>query len=703
MRSTWTHVLICALLIVVRTQALRSEKLKSERNAEVEDSSNQDALLDLDKELKDDLKSSNLSVLPPIFLFEYTNGTNATNDDKSKRTIDSHLGYGFQGNNLISGHYNYYFPAGKSGTTVSIEESISPFLPKTIVESENQYNGDRRENNFFNQKSNNAKNQQPPRYDQTQAFFPQRTKLQKSSANLGSYQETSTIPSTHLSPFSTVTQGLSAYNSLSTTPNMIFESTTPSSSQVNAENSTPESLANITPAAYRSKYRFGPYNTPRTTIPEIRDPNSQEDYYSQPDDDLTNYPKYSVENGVKYEHKIVWKYPDGRVSDTPPTSYVTHPKSSTPKTITSNFPTGRYKNKPTNFHSINTHIYNNPSQSIYSQTPAQFPKDDSELKNSNQFPPNDFSDSSYESVDIPSSQLPPHKVVYQNSFNMKPNMRHRFPSNSPHRNNQRISNYNSAKTARPVLKYAVNSPNPEYIGTTENPGKIGSEKFSPEAQNYINKMLASGKFHKNSYGHKIVDPQYNDLLKFNPSISQYIKNPSSILNAQPTFVQAGNSLIPVIILRVDGAPPVQQKATPNINLKALLQQYLTQYAQSLNEMNQDSSYDLGNDYYSRPQSSKGGNPISDLTELTQSLSQYSDDPDIANGFQQRFPQSNRYDRRHYQSSNYVPIVKQGHRFMEDEAKMIETVNRYTSQGRKPQKVKNVEIIDGPRYTNYHRS
>lgn len=676
---------ICALLIVGRIQALRSEELKSERK-EVEDSSNQDALLDLDKELKDDPRSSNLSVLPPIILFEYTNGTNGTNDDKSKRTIDSSLGYGLQGNNLLSGHYNYYFPAGKSGTTVSIEESISPFLPKTIVEpvkNTNQYNGDLRESNFFNQKLNTPN--QVPHYDHTQVFFGQRTRLQKTD-NSG-YQESSTSP-TSVSP----DLGLSAYNSFSTTPNPVYQPTTYSPVNYDASTEanggpTPESLSNITPAAYRSKYRFGPYNTPR---PET---NSAEDYYSPPDDELGNYPKYSVENGVKYEHKIVWKYPDGRVSDTPPTSYVTYSKP-TPKTVASaNFQSLRHKSKP-NFQTSITHVYK-PNQSVYSQRPAQFPNDES--KDNDQFPPNSFSEGNYDSGSLDSHS--PHKV-YQNSF--KSGMRHRFPSGAAHRGNQRIS-YNSAKTTRPVPKYAVNSPNPEYIGTTENPGKIGdSTKFTSEAQNYFNKMLA-GKLSKNSYGHKIVDPQYNDLLKYNPSISQYIKNPSSILNAQPTFVQAGNSLIPVIILRVDGAPPVPQKATPNINLKALLQQYLTQYAQSLSEMSQDSSYDLGNDYYTRAQNAKGGNPISDLTELTQSLSQYSDDPDIASGFQNRHSQRNRYDRRQYQSSNYVPIVKQGQRFIEDEAKMIETVNRYTSQGKKPQRVKNVEIIDDPRFTTYHRS
>lgn len=673
MRSAWTHV-ICTLLVVGRTQALQSQLHESERKAGVEDISNHDSLLDLDRELKYDLKNKNISLLPPLFLFEYTNGTNVTNDDKSKRTIDGVLGYGFQSNNINSGHYNYYFPAGKSGTTVSIEESISPFQPKTIVEQDNNSaNPNQYERNYFsNQKSNQH-------YDETQAYFRQRTKLLKTS-------ETPIIPNAPLNAYATESPGLSAYNSISTTGKSNLEVTTPSARENNGltESSTPESLLDITPAAYRSKYRFRPYGNPRPTASEHRTPNSQEDYYSAPEDDLSNYPKYSVENGVKYEHKIVWKYPDGRVSDTPPTSYVTYSKP-TPKTVTSsNFQTNAYKDK-----SNIPHIYN-PSPSIYSQKPAQFLKDDTKVKN-NQYPQSAFAD--YESERDPSQ--PTQKLVYQNSFNMKPGTRHRF---SGHRLNQRIS-YNSAKTVRPISKYAVNSPNPEYIETTENPGKLDSDKVRNEAQNYFNKMYNDAKFSKNSYGHKIVDPQYDDLLKYNPSISQYIKNPASILNAQPTFVQAGNSLIPVIILRVDGVPPARQKATPNINLKALLQQYLTQYAQSLNEMSKDSSYELGNDYVKKHKET----PISDLTEFTENLSQYSNTPDIAAGFHNKFIHNNRYDRRHYQASNYVPIVKQGQRFMEDEAKMIETVNRYTSQGRKTQKIKNVEIIDDPRYTTYHRS
>lgn len=112
--------------------------------------------------------------------------------------------------------------------------------------------------------------------------------------------------------------------------------------------------------------------------------------------------------------------------------------------------------------------------------------------------------------------------------------------------------------------------------------------------------------------------QYSDLLNYNPSISQYIKNPASILNVQPTFVQAGNSLIPVIILRVDGVPPIQPKATPNVNLKALLQQYLVQYARNIEELARQSNYDLGDDQSPKDQTSFSTSPVRDLARLAPS-------------------------------------------------------------------------------------
>lgn len=689
------------------------------------------------------------------------------------------MGYGFQGNNFLSGKYNYYFPAGKSGTTVSIEESISPFLPKTIIErvkpiteepeNPNKYDGDRRENKYFAKNSvtsSTVQNYRVPftdyQYDHTQAIFGQRTKLQKTTADFGSYAGFSTTPRTHLSPYTTASPDLKlstdfgSHNTFSSTPRSTNQPVYQSTNQQNAyspgvisktesplydEYSTaaPFEHQHITPAAYHANYNFDPYSSHRTILESASSPKQAEptaDYYSASLEALRNYPRYTVENGVRYEHKIVWKYPDGRISDTPPSpspasyrnSYSEY-MSQKPAPVV-NYENIRYNSRP-NYQQQQKQQpqnYNLASQSIYSQKPAQFPKQESEVQKANQFVSSaSFSQQSTNYSPGTSESSLPYEVVYQNPYSTKQNPRkgvHGFSSTQYHfgqRGGQK-NPYHFQESRRPVPKYAVNSPNPDYVATTENPTKADStessklftssgqlsssvlSKYTPDAQRYLSKVFAPGKNSvTNSYGGK-VDPQYADLLKYNPSISQYIKNPSSILNAQPTFVQAGNSLIPVIILRVDGAPPVQPKATPNINLKALLQQYLTQYAQGLSDMTQDSSYDLGNEYYIKSQASGVSNPISDLTQLTKSLSQFSQNPTVATEYQTRFSQNSEYDKRQYKPSGYVPILKQGRRQEQNEEdRIIETVNRYTMQGKQPQKVKSVEIIEDPRYTSYNSS
>ncbi|XP_033209885.1 uncharacterized protein LOC117168384 [Belonocnema kinseyi] len=792
MRFAWTHIFFALLSIASSLASKSNHRLQSERKAEeVEDSSNQDALIELDDELKDleyrlkdELSNGDLPILPPLILLDFTNGTNST-DDKFKRTINGNLGYGFQGNNLLAGKYNYYFPAGKSGTTVSIEESISPFLPKTIIErvkpiteepeNSNNSDGDKGENKYFTKNavtSSTVQNHRVPfsdhQYEHTRAIFGQRTKLQKTTSDFGSFSGFSTTPKTHLSFHTTESPDLKlstafgSYNSFSSTPRPtyqpVYESTNkpnayssgvsyPSStteSPLNDEYSTsaPSDHQQITPAAYHANYNFDPYSSQRTILEpasKLKQTESTADYYSASMEALSNYPRYTVENGVRYEHKIVWKYPDGRVSDTPPspppspTSYINSYSEylSQKPAPAVNYENIRYNSRPNyqqQHQKQQQQKYNLKSQSIYSQKPAQFPKQESEDQNANQF----VSSASYSQQSTnygpgSSEASLPYEVVYQNPYSTKQNPRNGVHGFSPARyhfgqqSGQR-NPYHFQESRRPVPKYAVNSPNPDYVATTENTAKSDStessklftssghlsssvlSKYTPDAQRYLSKVFAPGKNPiTNSYGEN-VDPQYADLLKYNPSISQYIKNPSSILNAQPTFVQAGNSLIPVIILRVDGAPPVQSKATPNINLKALLQQYLTQYAQSLSEMTQDSSHDLGKDYYAKSQASRGSNPISELTQLTKSLSQFSQNPTIATEYQTRFSQNGEYDRRQYEPSGYVPILKQGRRQQQNEEdRIIETVNRYTMQGKQPQKVKSVEIIDDPRYTSYKSS
>lgn len=83
-------------------------------------------------------------------------------------------------------------------------------------------------------------------------------------------------------------------------------------------------------------------------------------------------------------------------------------------------------------------------------------------------------------------------------------------------------------------------------------------------------------------------------------------------------MQAGNSLIPVIILRVDGVPPIQPKASPNVNLKALLQQYLVQYARSIEELARPSTYDFGDDQFPKDQHSFSTSHLRELARLAPS-------------------------------------------------------------------------------------
>lgn len=171
--------------------------------------------------------------------------------------------------------------------------------------------------------------------------------------------------------------------------------------------------------------------------------------------------------------------------------------------------------------------------------------------------------------------------------------------------------------------------------------------------------------------------QYSDLLNYNPSISQYIKNPTSILNVQPTFVQAGNSLIPVIILRVDGVPPIQPKAIPNVNLKALLQQYLVQYANSIEELARPTNYDLGDDQLAKDQNSFSINHLRELARLAQTTGQ-----DLIGN-----PTESYLGRSSYETSNL-------------NAEKSLSSGKYGQRTAARPKVKSVQIVEDPRFTNY---
>lgn len=175
--------------------------------------------------------------------------------------------------------------------------------------------------------------------------------------------------------------------------------------------------------------------------------------------------------------------------------------------------------------------------------------------------------------------------------------------------------------------------------------------------------------------------QYADLLNYNPSISQYIKNPASILNVRPTFVQSGSSLIPVIILRVDGVPPIQPKATPNVNLKALLQQYLVQYARSIEDLARQTDYDLGDDQAPKDQSSFSTSPLRELARLAPSNRVR----DLIGN-----PTETYFGKSSYEASN-LDIEKDL------------SGGKYGERTATRPKVKSVQIIEDPRLANHRLS
>lgn len=191
-------------------------------------------------------------------------------------------------------------------------------------------------------------------------------------------------------------------------------------------------------------------------------------------------------------------------------------------------------------------------------------------------------------------------------------------------------------------------------------------------KNSAKKTNASGKNLEN-----YSNLQYGDLLNYNPSISQYIKNPSSILNVRPTFVQAGNSLIPVIILRVDGVPPIQPNATPNVNLKALLQQYLLQYARSIEELARP-TYDFGSNQFPKEQQSLPTSPLRQLVQLIQN----SDTQDLVGN-----PTESYVGRSSYEASNL------------NVEKSLSS-GKYGERTAIRPKVKSVQIVEDSRFENY---
>ncbi|XP_032664809.1 uncharacterized protein LOC116841230 [Odontomachus brunneus] len=697
-----------------------------------------------EEELADAERS--LPILPPLILLDFDNDTtndNATADEKSKRTVNNGLGYGFDRNSLHSPRkYNYYFPAGKTGTTVSIEESISPFLPRTIIErvqsnqkpiSESHENSRQRES-FRASPIDSAAHLRSHTFQyyipaaKSQSIFGLRTKLTKTS-NSEPYQGYSSTIRPSGETYSNEDYRNGVYAS-TTSQSLVYSPTeetnyvTPSPQSYTA--STPSAYTYVTPSPtmyeteeHSQRYlgqgsqqtiNLQGYSRTAQGIAESSTPNpegvtflknvdvqartSPRSYarpglnaveptasgptdvsdYAEGASPFPNLPRYTVENGVRYENKIFWKYPDGRVSDVPPMTYETYSEYPSLAALQA----AKSQETSSIYESVST------ENSVLSQGPVQFP-----MAPESSAPPSPFI--SAESLSrLPQQQV--YRLGYQNLLGQKQIVAQQAKAGSgvspaytitsttpsPPRNsfrmNRKKGRYEST-VPRPISRYMVNSPNPEYTDsrtTQSTPGTTSTTFFAQTAATNLSKKTNTGG--KNLGGYSNL--QYSDLLNYNPSISQYIKNPASILNVQPTFVQAGNSLIPVIILRVDGVPPIP-KSIPNVNLKALLQQYLVQYANSIEELARPTNYDLGDDQLTKNQNSFSINHLRELARLTQNAGQ-----DLIGNPTESYLGRSSYETSNLNAENSLSSGKYGQR----------TAAR--------PKVKSVQIVEDPRFTNY---
>ncbi|KAL2723032.1 nuclear pore complex protein -like isoform X1 [Vespula maculifrons] len=826
MRLDNIHIFSCVLLtlgfFILSECAKRN--LKDTLN-ELDDIKKNEEVVDAKSKVQDSTEDDpppekELPILPPLILLDFNNDTidaNTTTEEKSKRTVNNGLGYGFERNSLFSGKTNYYFPAGKSGTTVSIEESISPFLPRTIIEKYIPNNHNLKETNGFsnlrtsqtnfgsntkvqkatnyydtidsNYRGKNEKSQSStPSSVSSSTQLPQNHFDSKSSRyllsnlNIPSYQSTnfntdfngqrgnifrptvqtyvergqnvfqptttsttqiddSQIFSVNYTPhrsagqsasyfglkqndFRGISSSLSQSNRQSINYNDVnsqnyneqrqnkMVSTTPSSFDINSQSyrylqnifnptanqqfyegqrpnfgiTSQDSLISNIPDFNRNNYRI--YNDQRQndraifTTPSSVDGNYE---FVKKSTTLANLPRYTVENGVQYENKIFWKYPDGRISHDPPATYVeTYIEDST------------VSPKVSKLHE--SYVETSTENSANAQGPIQFPISPELPSQENPFVSSDSLSSNL-------SHQQAYRIGYQNLVSQRPNVllaqrakmeltaatTSSFINTTPlsvtkrptfsNKNKQDRNHFSSSyiTTEKPVSRYMVDGPNAEYVDTAESSLKVKSanrDSASKAKQN--NKNL-------NNYNNL----QYSDLLSYNPSISQYIKDPSSILNVRPTFVQAGNSLVPVIILRVDGTPPVQPKPTSNINLKALLQEYLIQYANSIKELAQPTNYELGAEQFSQTQRTiQAGNRLLQLARETQN----------ENDDSSSLPSSSSPSSSTFLSQSFYPVAKnyEGNIFLTREEETRPIV-KFGDRTHVRPKTKSVRIIDDQRY------
>lgn len=528
---------------------------------------------DGEEEEEGEEQDENLPVLPPIILLDFDNGTSGDNatDEKSKRTVNNGLGYGFDRNSLLTPRkYNYYFPAGKTGTTVSIEESVSPFLPRTIIERvqpveqrpivtagvDPSANVGRQGGSYGDRSvagGDSATSYQQDRYRYYDSatktarppVFGLRTKLTKTTSSSGqpyrgAYSATArpppvvetaypsadyrdgayastTTPSHSLVYGGSGTESSADYVTPASPPQAAVGYTASSSSRYTYVTPSPPSYAteeHSSPQAYLgqgSQHTINVHGYPGGAGPaEASTPNTLDaTVYLEgvqpnphgyvrgsamepsaavaPSADDAGYveaagvpayadlPRYTVENGVRYENKVFWKYPDGRVSDVPPVTYATY--SEYPPLAALQAAAAKSQETSSVYESAST------ENSVLSQGPAQFP-----MAPESGAPPSPFI-----SADSLSrlSQQQVYRLGYQNLVGQKQQLVQqqakagsgvsatyaittstttatppRSPAVKAGRKNQK-SRYSGASPGRPASRYLVNSPNPEYADITE--------------------------------------------------------------------------------------------------------------------------------------------------------------------------------------------------------------------------------------------
>lgn len=462
-----------------------------------------------------------LPILPPIILLDFDNGTvdDNTTDEKSKRTVNDGLGYGFDRNSLhVPRKYNYYFPAGKTGTTVSIEESISPFLPRTIIEKLPPSNHKQVSDSFteFGQQGAHGSTGLSYQYynpTTKSPVFGLRTKLTKTSDS-EPYQEFSSIARPSVDAYSNVDYQDGVY--ASTTPqSLVFGPAdaigavaTPSPQSYTASSSSRYTYVTPSPPPYGQRYvgqssqhtiNVHGYSRPKqdaakssssspfeaTLLEQVNShdyarpgSNAVESSTPRPDDTsgypenagpFPNLPRYTVENGVKYENKIFWKYPDGRVSDVAPMPYETYSEYPSLAALQA----AKNQDASQIYESVST------ENSVMSQGPMQFP-----MAPEPSGPRTPFI--SANSLSRLQQQQQAFRLGYQNYIGQKQAISQTKAGSgvsysvssttlSPLRNSLRstgkIQKSRYEMLRGPISKYMVNSPNPEYVNTAEKNGR----------------------------------------------------------------------------------------------------------------------------------------------------------------------------------------------------------------------------------------